>query len=515
MKPLFIRIATITVCVLITIGQLSSSAQAATVTLAWDETIDDSVVAYHIFSRIDGESYNYSQPSWSGADSSCVIENLDPDTTYFFVARAVNRYNVESDNSNEVSFHTPVTPEESNPPPVADAGANRIAFSGEVVWLDGSGSSDDTRIASHFWKQISGPSVDLQNNETEIAFFTTPDSLQDDFSLVFELIVTDEYGLQAKDLVIVNIRQEYNAEPPFELGRPVAQAASEGTTIILEIPPAVDPSIVASVCWEQTGGPPVTLSDPTSESPSFLPPPVTVEGTTLTFRLTIESSDGFKDSLDYTIQVADNNVCTISDTAIPIVTYDGRSLEIEAIDGATLTRLASINPESIEAGLDPPGTIFCGLLDMELMVENPGDSATLLITYHEPLPSNCGWFKYNSESGWYNYSDYIQTDYETNQIRLTLTDGGPGDDDGTADGVIVDPSGLVFNYPSGASSFHQNSSETADPGGNGGCFLRSASTESCLPSCITLLTLFAIFSGFLGLCGDPARSFTDGKHNGH
>jgi len=597
------RIATLTILALLVSGQVPLTAQAAAVTLAWDESTDTSVVAYHIYCRKEGQSYNYSQPTRDVSVTSCTIDNLDPDTTYFFVARAVNSYNLESDNSNEVYFHTAGIPQEDNAPPVADAGsdqtaepldvvmlsgtgssdpdgniveyqweqidgsavelsdlfaatttfeipenaqngrmvfrltvtdnsgdtatdtctiniavssappvadagANQTALLGTMVWLDGSGSSDDTFIASYTWKQISGPAVDLQNDETEMAFFTVPDSFQEDLALVFELIVTDEHGLQAKDQAIVNIRREATTVPPFELGTPVFQDFSEGTTITLEIPITVDSSMVATFLWEQTGGPPVTLSDRTDATPSFVPPPVTVEGATLTFRLTIESNDGYKDSLDYTLQITDNNVSAVSETAIPIVTYDGRSLEIEAVDGAVLTKLTSVDPESIGALSGPPGSIFCGLLDMEIVVNNPGDSTTLLITYHEPLPSNCGWFKYTSESGWYNYSDYIQTDHETNQIQLTLTDGGAGDDDGIANGLIVDPSGLVFDYPAGASPVNQDSSGGAASGGSGGgCFIQSALSESGSPFCSLLLVLFTILSAFFRLRGLSLRSF--------
>jgi hypothetical protein len=35
----------------------------------------------------------------------------------------------------------------------------------------------------------------------------------------------------------------------------------------------------------------------------------------------------------------------------------------------------------------------------------------------------------------------------SNTINITLTDGGKGDADGLADGVIVDPGGLVITTP--------------------------------------------------------------------
>lgn len=52
-------------------------------------------------------------------------------------------------------------------------------------------------------------------------------------------------------------------------------------------------------------------------------------------------------------------------------------------------------------------------------------------------------------------------------LKLYLQDGGPGDADGLANGVIVDPSGLISSSASATSASENDSS------GSSGCFINS------------------------------------------
>jgi K319-like protein len=63
-----------------------------------------------------------------------------------------------------------------------------------------------------------------------------------------------------------------------------------------------DGSTITSVQWVQTGGPTVSLSDPTSADPTFNAPTVTT-GTDLTFTVTITNSDGLSSTSTVTIHV--------------------------------------------------------------------------------------------------------------------------------------------------------------------------------------------------------------------
>jgi hypothetical protein len=59
-------------------------------------------------------------------------------------------------------------------------------------------------------------------------------------------------------------------------------------------------------------------------------------------------------------------------------------------------------------------------------------------------------------------------------LTLYLQDGGPGDADGIANGIIVDPSGLVSPSPSSLdTSAPEDSSDSSGSSGSSGCFINS------------------------------------------
>lgn len=107
------------VCILLTIGAILLSAnsgfsadtytvpQTAEVTISWDPN-DPTPEGYRIFQRTEGESYEYSQPCWTGSDTQGTVYNLDWNTTYYFVVRAYEG-DLESADSEEVSYQTPVS----------------------------------------------------------------------------------------------------------------------------------------------------------------------------------------------------------------------------------------------------------------------------------------------------------------------------------------------------------------------------------------------------------------------
>ncbi len=75
---------------------------AAQVTLAWDAN-DPAPEGYRIYQRTEGQAYNYSQPVWTGFDTTFTVDNLNDDITYYFVVQAYVE-EVESGDSNEISF---------------------------------------------------------------------------------------------------------------------------------------------------------------------------------------------------------------------------------------------------------------------------------------------------------------------------------------------------------------------------------------------------------------------------
>jgi hypothetical protein len=82
-----------------------SPLHAMQISLAWDAN-DPAPGGYRLYQRVQGGTYDYSAPVWSGTETSSTVANLADDTTYFFVVRAFSGTDVSGD-SNEVTIQTP------------------------------------------------------------------------------------------------------------------------------------------------------------------------------------------------------------------------------------------------------------------------------------------------------------------------------------------------------------------------------------------------------------------------
>ena len=106
-----------------------------------------------------------------------------------------------------------------NDPPKANAGVDQKVLEKNTVILDGSNSFDpDDGIASFRWKQVTGQSVTFSDPTSAQPTFESP-SFDDsgDQPLIFELIVTDNGGLQSSDSTTVSV-SNYEKDNPGTSG---------------------------------------------------------------------------------------------------------------------------------------------------------------------------------------------------------------------------------------------------------------------------------------------------------
>lgn len=102
----------------------------------------------------------------------------------------------------------------------------------------------------------------------------------------------------------------------------------------------------------------------------------------------------------------------------------------------------------------PPGVSFpYGLFDFTLNSGASGSAATITITYPAALPASAVYWKYGPSPDGYNCSGAAcaaphwyqmpptQAVFAGNTVMLTIADGGVGDDDLAANGIIVDQGG--------------------------------------------------------------------------
>lgn len=117
------------------------------------------------------------------------------------------------------------------------------------------------------------------------------------------------------------------------------------------------------------------------------------------------------------------------------------------IDSASTQTLASLNAPPLPPGLTAPH----GVVSLQLSGGTHGSAATVVLTYPQALPPGTRYYKYGPTASpdWYEFTGAV---INGNTITLTLTDGGNGDADGSANGFITDPGGPVvpMGAPAGA-----------------------------------------------------------------
>jgi len=104
-------------------------------------------------------------------------------------------------------------------PPTANAGVDQTVLEKSKVILDGSNSFDpDDGIESYLWKQVAGPAVTYSDPTSAQPTFEAPNFDESgDQPLIFELIVTDNGGLQSSDSTNVSV-SNYEKDNPGASG---------------------------------------------------------------------------------------------------------------------------------------------------------------------------------------------------------------------------------------------------------------------------------------------------------
>jgi hypothetical protein len=144
---------------------------------------------------------------------------------------------------------------------------------------------------------------------------------------------------------------------------------------------------------------------------------------------------------------------------------------VEVSPGYILNAVESVDPASISDTVNRPDTLPHTLVSFSVTVPNAGDSVDITVYLSGTLPTNTQWYTWNAGSGWQQFlATFSQTGAGDTKVVFTKTDGGTGDADGLANGIIVDPSGpgiVTAPAPGPAPA-------AAGGGGGGGCFIAAA-----------------------------------------
>jgi K319L-like, PKD domain len=351
--------------------------------------------------------------------------------------------------------------------PVADAGDDQEVVSDQTVNLDATGSSGN--IIAYEWIQTSGPTIDL-GEQSYIAqpSFIAP-TVAGETELVFFLSVIDNLEETDSDTVSIWVYPgQGGVGPNADAGD--NQICNQGDTVILDGTESTGTGITYE--WIQTSGADVSLDQDTSMQPSFVAPDSGGEMSTLIFNLTVTDSGQNSDTDTVVVQVFPENV-TID------ITPDGNPLGIRVDNGSILTRYIITSSEVYtstitvtgQAPLDlPHGLTDIGISSQDVITETGVYTSTATFFLPTAAPPDHGWAKLSLRTNeWIDFSEHIVFNPNRTVVTVTLTDGGPGDDN-PALGIIDDPSGLAL-IPAA------DDDDNAGDGGDGGsCFIMM-----CLP----------------------------------
>jgi len=483
-------------CTLYLIPAALPAAHAASVDLEWDPNTEPELAGYKIYWGTSNGNYTSSKDA--GQNTTCTITGLDEGTTYYFAATAYDGDGNESDYSNQISYTVPFSDSDGDGVP-----DNEDAFpadASETTDTDGDGignnadTDDDNDKMPDAW-------------ELQYGF----DPLNDDASED-----TDGDGLS-------NLDEYYAGSDPvvpqdnFEPDAPALMAPANqqvvALTPLLKTDRFFDPNsgdFHSATQWKiYRESDNVLIFDITSEdSLTELDVPKLILGGNADYTWQARYYDNhgtpsiWSDSGSFSTQVDpdDSNdngipdeqeVETISDldgdgtndadqnTIKCVKTAAGKTLGISFKGSSTVLEIDSMSAEydgtnEIYAAASSAPTEFpFGLINFKLIMDQPGDQAEITIYFSEPAPPGGRWFKYDPiEATWTDFSSQTDFSEDRQSVTLSLVDGGEGDADGTANGIIVDPSGVGIS-----SSSIGSGGGDANPVANA-CFITTASSHS-------------------------------------
>jgi len=136
---------------------------------------------------------------------------------------------------------------------------------------------------------------------------------------------------------------------------------------------------------------------------------------------------------------------------------------------------ASLNQAGMPSGYEFPD----GLVSYQVVGVVPGSTIPVKVTFPSGIPAGSKVYKVGPTG----FKEVGNPAIQGNTVTLTLTDGGSGDSDGLANGVIVDPVGVATPAASGTGSVDLSSAS-----GGGGCSVavRTGSGASAIDGTLIL-----------------------------
>jgi len=195
-----------------------------------------------------------------------------------------------------------------NVPPIANAGPDQSVGENEIVYLDGTGSSDEENADLTFmW---TAPEGILLNDPTNVSPSFSSPMVENSEEFIFSLIVSDGELDSGLDSVIITVI--HTNIPPISNAGPDQIVIENEWVTLSGIESSDFENDNLSFLWASPLG--IELDDSTSVTPSFMAPAVD-DTTNLIFSLVV--SDGDLNSNPDSVQIAVTNSLIIESNTLP------------------------------------------------------------------------------------------------------------------------------------------------------------------------------------------------------
>ena len=333
-------------------GTNQTVASEAPVTLDGSGSTDNGMIASHAWARTGGTTggsvtlsdTKVAKPTFTADTLAAGAE----DVIHIFTLTVTDNEDATDTDTVTITVEAPTAP--ANKAPVADAGPDQTIKPGRTVTLDGTGSTDDDRIASYSWNRTGGTctvttvfgGVSSLTGTNALPSFTAETLASGVASCThdFILFVTDNDGVLdgTGDRVTVTIIATAANQSPIARAGP-DQTVESGAMVTLDGSLSSDDGTIASYTWVQASGETVpTLSDNNAAKPTLTAPTLNVGDPAVKFSyaLRVEDDEGSVSSAD-TVEIT--VTAPVADTTAPTgriepiaATHDGMTAITMTVD---------------------------------------------------------------------------------------------------------------------------------------------------------------------------------------
>ncbi len=419
----------ITICLMA--GIIASNAIAAQVTLAWNPNTESDLAGYRI--HCGTASGNYSVHTDVHNVTTYIITGLTEGQTYYFAATAYDKSGNESGYSNQAIYTVPTATESQSLDTDGDGVPDsQDAFPNDPEeWADANGNGIGDNADAAVGRNKKTPDAPVLISPVNDAAVSAMAELK---TGTFRTAITGTTHAQTRwqvfrdddDICMLDIQ---STTALISLGVPKL-VLEEGTPYFWRAQ-FVDSNGTPSE-WSDYGYFSTQTTDKDINANGIPDIQEVSRGVDL-------NCDGIKD---------------YRQPSIKSVKMEGTGVQIgvsirDAPTALAIEAVESENPNQLDASATgKPTSLPFGLIDFKIAVAEPGDRAAVTLYFSEAAPTGSRWYMFDTVSRrWADFSGYANFAADRKSVVLTLTDGGPGDADGVANGAIVDPGGIgVSNY---------------------------------------------------------------------